>query len=76
MTIKGHYDGQQIVLDEPVPAGVLPNTPVTVTIGNGQAASASETDALAEIARMAQPLGLPADFAAQHDHYAKGLPKR
>ncbi len=25
---------------------------------------------------MAQDLGLPPDFAAQHDHYTKGLPKR
>jgi hypothetical protein len=76
MTLKAHFDGKQIVLDEPLPPGLAPNTPITITIGNGQANDAEEFDALAEIARMAQPLGLPPDFAAQHEHYGKGLPKR
>jgi hypothetical protein len=81
MTLKAHFDGKHIVLDEPGPAGLSDNTPVTVVIGNGQPSKngqqpASAADAFDAILGMAQDLGLPPDFAAQHDHYTKGLPKR
>ncbi|MBI4580768.1 MAG: hypothetical protein HY718_13760 [Planctomycetes bacterium] len=70
MVLKGHFDGRQIVLDEPVPKEVSPNTPVDVLIqpaGGG---------ALADIAELARPGGLPPDFAEQHGYYIKGEPRR
>jgi hypothetical protein len=81
MTLKAHFDGKNIVLDEPVPPGLTANTPVTVIFGTGQASTngqhpTSAADAFDAILGMAQDLGLPPDFAAQHDHYVKGLPKR
>lgn len=30
--LRGHYDGQQVVLDQPVPSGLKANTPVEVVI--------------------------------------------
>ncbi|MBY0522859.1 MAG: hypothetical protein K2R98_05655 [Gemmataceae bacterium] len=32
MRLRGHFDGQQIVLDQPVPSGLKVNTPVEVVI--------------------------------------------
>jgi hypothetical protein len=71
MTIRGHYDGARIVLDEPVPGDVTPNTPVTVVFDRNGAATVLE-----RLAKLARPGEFPADYAAQHDHYVKGLPKR
>lgn len=71
MVVKGHFDGQRVVLDEPVPEQVPANTPVRVIFDDG----GGET-VLARIARLARPAGLPPDYAAQHEHYAKGLPRR
>ena len=34
VTVKAHYDGKQICLDEPLP--LKPNTPLLVTIGPGE----------------------------------------
>ncbi|MCC7387662.1 MAG: hypothetical protein IT431_02735 [Phycisphaerales bacterium] len=72
MMLKGHFDGDKIVLDEPMPAGVAPNTPVRIVIGNGQ--QASLFDRLLDLA--VDDDGLPADYAEQHEHYVKGTPKR
>jgi hypothetical protein len=72
-TLKGHFDGKQIVLDEPVPPGLAPNTPVTVIVGQP---SDQEETVLDKIAKLARPCGLPPDFAEQHEHYTKGTPKR
>jgi hypothetical protein len=30
--LRGHFDGQAVVLDDPVPPGLGPNTPVEVVI--------------------------------------------
>lgn len=81
MTLKAHFDGKHIVLDEPAPAELAANTPVTVVIGNCQPSTnahhpASAADAFDAILGMAQDLGLPPGFAAQHGHYTAGLPKR
>ena len=70
-TITAHFDGQTFVPDEPVPPGLAPNTRVTILLN-----PAGTAGALEQIADLARPLGLPPDFAAQHDHYTKGLPKR
>jgi hypothetical protein len=77
VVLNGHFDGRQVVLDGPVPTGIPANTPVKVVFepeptSNGESGS----DALAEIAKLARPLGLPKDFSEQHDHYVKGTPRR
>ena len=69
VTVTGTFDGKQIVLDQ-VPLGIPANTPVTITI------EPQRLTGLDAIAAKARPTNLPADFAAQHDHYVKGLPKR
>ncbi len=70
-TLNGHFDGKQIVLDDPIPAWLKPNTPVTVTV-NGN----SQESVLDRIGRLSRPLGLPPDYSEQHDHYTRGTPKR
>jgi hypothetical protein len=69
--LKGHYDGQRVVLDEPVPAGVNVDTPVKVVFETEDAGAV-----LANIAQLGCPGGLPADFAQQHEHYVKGTPRQ
>ena len=69
--LKGHYDGQRVVLDEPVPPGVNADTPVRVVFGADDASTV-----LADIARLGCAGGLAPDFAEQHEHYAKGKPRR
>ncbi len=71
MVLKGHYDGQRVVLDEPVPQDVPPNTEVKVVFHDGEG-----EPVLARIARLARPGGLPSDYAEQHEHYIKGAPRR
>lgn len=69
--LKGHYDGQRVVLDEPVPAGVNADTPVKVVFETEEVQTI-----LSDIAGLALEAGLPADFAEQHEHYIKGTPRR
>ena len=70
VTVTGNFDGKQVILDT-VPADLPPNTRVRVTIEKE-----GELTGLAAIAAMAIETNLPPDFAAQHHHYMKGLPKR
>ena len=70
VTVTGNFDGKQVILDT-VPADLPPNTRVRVTIEKE-----GELTGLAAIAAMAIETNLPPDFAAQHHHYIKGLPKR
>ena len=70
MVVRGHFDGQQIVLDEPVPEHVNSNAPVEVRFLE------EPSKALDEIAKLARPCGLPPDFSEQFEHYVKGLPRR
>jgi hypothetical protein len=30
--LRGHYDGKNVILDQPVPGGLMPDTPVEVVI--------------------------------------------
>jgi len=71
MVVKGHFDGQRVVLDEPVPPDIAPNTPVRVTFENQ-----SGKHILARVAELARPGGLPPDYSEQHDHYVKGTKRR
>ena len=32
MRLRGHFDGQQVVLDQPAPADLKPNTPVEIVV--------------------------------------------
>ncbi len=72
MMLKGHFDGRNIILDEPMPVGVAANTPVRIVIENGR--QDSLFDKLLGLA--VDDDGLPADYAEQHEHYVKGTPKR
>ena len=70
MTLKAHFDGKQIVLDEPLPPGLAANTPVRVVIDNG-------SDALFDkLLSLAGDDNLPVDYAENHEHYVKRKPKR
>lgn len=70
--INGHYDGKRVVLDEPVPPGFAADTPVRVIFDNGEL-----RDLFAELGRLAVTTDdLPPDYAAQHEHYVKGTPRR
>jgi hypothetical protein len=69
--INGHYDGKRVVLDEPVPADIPPDTPVRVSFEDGQT-----RDVLTELGKLARPGGLPRDFSEQHEHYIKGTPRK
>ncbi len=67
--VRGHFDGKRVVLDEPVPSKIVPNTPVNVVFDDGKSV-------LGQIADLAVPGGLPTDYAEQHEHYVKGAPRR
>ncbi len=70
--VNGHYDGSRVVLDEPAPLGVAADTPVRVIFDNGEL-----RELFAELGRLAVATDdLPADYAAQHEHYVKGTPRR
>ena len=70
--INGHYDGKRVVLDDPVPTDIPADTPVRVVFDNGEV-----RDLFAELGRLAVATDeLPADYAAQHEHYVKGTPRR
>lgn len=76
-TLKGHFDGKHVVLDEPPPPDLAPDTPVRVIVESEAPQPADERplfDRLLELA--ADDDELPADFAEQHDHYVKGTPRR
>src|SRR3990172_5585215 len=65
--INGHFDGQRVVLDEPVRAGILADTPVKVVFE-----SATAGHVLARIAALAvSTLDLPPVYSEQHQHYVK-----
>jgi len=71
VVFNGKFDGKQVVFDKP-PEGLAPNTPVRVIVVGPPA----EPTGLDAIIGIAQDLDLPPDFAAQHEHYTKGTPKR
>ena len=71
--LAAHFDGKQVIIDDPLPPGIPVNTPLRVTVTE---AEQNASGALADIAALARPLGKPRDFAAQHEHYIKGTPKR
>jgi hypothetical protein len=78
MTVEGHIENGQIVLNEPLP---LPNgvkVRVSVQADRDQVDTEwpypSLYDRLKSVAGKAK--GLPADLAINHDHYLHGQPTR
>jgi hypothetical protein len=70
VVVNGKFDGRQIILDK-LPQGIAADTPVRVVF-----VEQGHSVALEAIASLAMKTDLPPDFAAQHHHYSKGLPKR
>ena len=69
VTITGTFDGKRVELDR-LPPNIPANTRVEVRF---------ETDALTGLDALiakARPADTPPDFAAQHEHYTRGTPKR
>lgn len=74
----GHSDGKVIIPDEPVAIPLGRELEVTVQEVNAEPQARSGRDALLRIAGEAEAIGgdLPADLAAQHDHYLYGTLRR
>ncbi len=70
VVIQAKFDGKNFVPDK-IPEGIAPNTPVTVIVPTD--APVTGLDAIIGIAK---DVDLPPDFAAQHEHYTKGTPKK
>ena len=80
MTLKGHFDGTVVVLDEPPPQQWKPNQPVEVRLRaeavQPEPTGADQETVLMKLAKLAGDFGFPPDFSEQHDHYLYGTPKR
>lgn len=79
VAIKGHFDGKVFVPDEPVdlPRGqaVVLHVEPALTEADAPPATNGET-AWDVLSRLAGTISGPPDWAAQHDHYIHGTPKR
>jgi predicted DNA-binding antitoxin AbrB/MazE fold protein len=74
-TITVVYDGEVLRPLEPV--DLEPNTCYLLTVDEALVADEPQIpQAVTRILERATDLGLPADLAAQHDHYLHGTPKR
>lgn len=73
--LNAHFVGKQLVLDDPVPDDLPVNAKVRVTV-EPELETTPGPRCLAEIAKMARPLGLPRDFSTNFKHYTKGAPRR
>lgn len=71
--VNAHFDGKQVVLDEPMPTGVPANAKLRVIV---QESGPVKPRSLEQIAAMAVHGKLPRDFALNHRRYAKGAPRR
>jgi hypothetical protein len=84
MTVRGHFDGKVVILDEAPPADWQPNMAVEVAAPASQPPAAGNLaddddqpcQAFMKILESARDMGLPEDFSEQHDHYRLGTPKR
>jgi hypothetical protein len=77
MGIRGRFDGQGIVLEQPSPADWRPNMAVLVTpCAAENEVEDGPSEAMLKLAARARDSGLPPDFSEQHDHYIHGTPKR
>jgi hypothetical protein len=69
VTMTGTFDGKTVILDQ-LPTDIPPNTRVEVRFAT------NEPRGLGALIAKARPTDTPPDFAAQHEHYARGAPKR
>jgi hypothetical protein len=70
VVLTGKFDGKNFVADN-LPQNLPLNTPVRIVVN-----PATEPNGLDSIINMAADADLPPDFAAQHEHYTKGTPRR
>ena len=75
MTLQGTVTNGVVVLDQP---GKLPDgARVEVIVKESAAPATAKEPTLLGLLKLAGSLDdLPADFAAEHDHYIHGTPKR
>lgn len=71
--LNAHFDGKQIVLDDPMPPAVQASTKVRLIIAESVS---SKPCSLQQIADMAVDAELPRDFSTQQAHYTKGFPRK
>jgi hypothetical protein len=71
MTYRGHIENGAVVLDEPAPLPDGVKVRVEPEESEGERTLAERLKDVVGILK-----GLPSDFAAQHDHYIHGTPKR
>jgi hypothetical protein len=75
--MKGHFDGANVMLDEPPPPQLAPGTPVVVLVADGTSDNESPHGSFLEVLeRLSGSVHGPTDLSEQHDHYAHGAPKR
>ncbi len=70
--VQAYFDGEVLRPNEPL--DLVPNRHYRVTVEDE--APEGQPGILDDILDLAQDLDLPPDFAAQHDHYLYGTPKR
>jgi hypothetical protein len=74
---SAHFDGKNICPDEPI--SLPENIPLRVSVDEAAPATADAKGELDLFDRLESEAGLiegPADWAAEHDHYLYGAPKK
>jgi hypothetical protein len=75
MTLLGTVVNKTIVLDQP--SGLAEGTRVEITVKEQASASDKAKPTLLGLLKLAGTISdMPSDFAAEHDHYIHGTPKR
>lgn len=76
MTITARVHNHSIALPPDLPVAEGAEVQVTVPEPTASAAAAESGNALAWMLKYAGCIDGPEDFAAEHDHYIHGTPKR
>ena len=80
MTVKARFDGRVFVPESPVNLPVGYTLEIAIPMQSAAQSQALPKPPLLELVQLLDELpanpNLPADFAAQHDHYLSGTPKR
>jgi hypothetical protein len=74
---SAHFDGKNLCPDEPI--SLPQNVPLHVTVDDAERASVEGSESLNLFDRLEAEAGLidgPPDWAAEHDHYLYGAPKK
>jgi hypothetical protein len=74
---NAHFDGRNICPDEPV--SLPENVPLRITVDETTATPVNVNGALDLFERLERDAGLidgPVDWAAEHDHYLYGAPRK